>query len=180
MRATGRPIRAMPPPRRGDTRHRHPGRTHARHRRSGQRGIVSARSTIVRVPQTIAPERPMSAPEQPRNVPGPPTTALKQVNDTDGHLAGDSLLLAVADSLRGCLRSYDLIMRFGGDELVCALPNADVKRVRQRFTDVSNALAAGPTKGSITVGFAKLGENDSAEDLIRRADADLLAHRDRA
>ena len=67
-----------------------------------------------------------------------------------------------------------------GDELVCALPNADVKRVRQRFTDVSNALAAGPTKGSITVGFAKLGENDSAEDLIRRADADLLAHRDRA
>jgi diguanylate cyclase (GGDEF)-like protein len=102
---------------------------------------------------------------------------LKRVNDNEGHLAGDSLLVAVADSLRGCLRSYDLIMRFGGDEFVCALPNADVKRVRQRFADVSNALAAGPTKGSITVGFAALGEDDSAEDLIRRADADLLAHR---
>jgi diguanylate cyclase (GGDEF)-like protein len=105
---------------------------------------------------------------------------LKAVNDNDGHLAGDSLLLAVADSLRACLRSYDLIMRFGGDEFVCVLPNADVKRVRQRFADVSNALASGPTKGSITVGFAELGEDDSAEDLIRRADADLLAHRQRS
>jgi len=42
---------------------------------------------------------------------------------------------------------------------------------------VSQALAAGPTKGSITVGFTALGEDDSAEDLIRRADTDLLAHR---
>ena len=104
---------------------------------------------------------------------------LKAVNDNEGHLAGDSLLLAVADSLRACLRSYDLIMRFGGDEFVCVLPNADVKRVRRRFADVSHALATGPTKGSITVGFAELGEDDSAEDLIRRADADLLAHRER-
>jgi diguanylate cyclase (GGDEF)-like protein len=105
---------------------------------------------------------------------------LKQVNDTRGHLAGDDLLVAVADSLRGCLRSYDLIMRFGGDEFVCALPNVDVKGVRQRFASVSKALAKGPTQASITVGFAELGDSDSAEDLIRRADADLLAHRERA
>ena len=103
---------------------------------------------------------------------------LKQVNDTQGHLAGDSLLVAVADSLRGCLRSYDLIMRFGGDEFVCALPNVDVNGVRRRFVDVSSALAAGRTHASITVGFAELGEQDSAEDLIRRADADLLTNRE--
>jgi diguanylate cyclase (GGDEF)-like protein len=102
---------------------------------------------------------------------------LKAVNDNDGHLAGDSLLVAVADSLRACLRSYDLIMRFGGDEFVCVLPNTDVEHVRMRFADVSNALAAGPIRGSITVGFTALGEDDSAEDLIRRADTDLLAHR---
>ncbi len=102
---------------------------------------------------------------------------LKRVNDTKGHLAGDSLLIAVADSLRGCLRSYDLIMRFGGDEFVCALPNVDVQGVRRRFADVSATLAAGPARASITVGFAELGKEDSAEDLIRRADADLLAHR---
>jgi diguanylate cyclase (GGDEF)-like protein len=103
---------------------------------------------------------------------------LKAVNDTEGHLAGDSLLATVADSLRTCLRSYDLIMRYGGDEFVCALPNADTADVRRRFADVSSALAAGATKGSITVGFAEFGPNDTAEDLIRRADVDLLARRE--
>jgi diguanylate cyclase (GGDEF)-like protein len=103
---------------------------------------------------------------------------LKQVNDTKGHLAGDDLLLAVADTLRACLRSYDLVLRFGGDEFVCALPHTDIRKIHQRFTDVSVALAAGPTHGSITVGFAELDTNDSAHDLIHRADADLLARRE--
>ncbi len=102
---------------------------------------------------------------------------LKQVNDSEGHLAGDALLVAVADSLRACLRSYDLIMRFGGDEFVCVLPRACVETVRERFLEVSKALAAGVNGGSITVGFAELDNGDSPEDLIRRADQDLLAHR---
>ncbi|HXB64931.1 MAG TPA: GGDEF domain-containing protein [Solirubrobacteraceae bacterium] len=103
---------------------------------------------------------------------------LKAVNDTEGHLAGDALLTAVADSLVKCLRSYDLIMRYGGDEFVCALPNVDANGVRQRFAEVSAALAGGPTKGSITVGFAELGDERTAEALIRRADVDLLANRE--
>jgi diguanylate cyclase (GGDEF)-like protein len=102
---------------------------------------------------------------------------LKQVNDTAGHLAGDALLIAVADSLRACLRSYDLIMRFGGDEFVCALPNASLEQVRGRFGEVSRFLEACPAPGSITAGFAELIAGDRAEDLIRRADADLLARR---
>jgi diguanylate cyclase (GGDEF)-like protein len=102
---------------------------------------------------------------------------LKLVNDTQGHLAGDALLCAVAESLRACLRSYDLLMRFGGDEFVCAMPSADIDNVRERFGEVSNALAARPCRGSFTVGFAELREKDSPEDLIGRADADLLARR---
>jgi diguanylate cyclase (GGDEF)-like protein len=105
---------------------------------------------------------------------------LKRVNDHEGHLAGDALLVAVADSLRACLRSYDLVMRFGGDEFVCALPNADLARVRERFDEVSSTLSTGPIRGSITVGFAELTEEDSAEELVRRADADLMTRRERA
>lgn len=103
--------------------------------------------------------------------------ALKSVNDTEGHLAGDALLISVADSLRTRLRLYDLVLRFGGDEFVCALPDSDVEGVQQRFAQAARALAASPTGGSITVGFAQLQEGDSAESLIARADADLLGRR---
>jgi diguanylate cyclase (GGDEF)-like protein len=105
---------------------------------------------------------------------------LKRVNDVEGHGAGDALLGAVADSLRACLRSYDLIMRFGGDEFVCVLPKVDLSTVRARFSEVSRTLAASPSHGSITVGFAQLADGDSCADLIGRADADLLAQRNRA
>jgi PleD family two-component response regulator len=76
------------------------------------------------------------------------------------------------------MRSYDLIMRYGGDEFGCALPNADANGVHQRFAGVAAVLTAGPTKGSITVGFAELADDDTAEDLIRRVDTDLLARRE--
>jgi diguanylate cyclase (GGDEF)-like protein len=105
---------------------------------------------------------------------------LKRVNDTRGHMAGDALLRAVADCLNGCLRSYDLIMRYGGDEFVCVLPDADAGTVLQRFASVASSLAASPTGGSITVGFAVLLAADSAEDLIRRADDSLLEARGRS
>jgi diguanylate cyclase (GGDEF)-like protein len=102
---------------------------------------------------------------------------LKTVNDSMGHQAGDALLVAVADALRQCTRSYDLIMRYGGDEFVCALPNADASGVRERFAQVSTVLATGPVRGSISVGYAPLGDAATAKDLVHRADTDLLARR---
>ncbi|MBA2695858.1 MAG: GGDEF domain-containing protein, partial [Actinobacteria bacterium] len=55
---------------------------------------------------------------------------LKQVNDTRGHAAGDRLLQHVADALRSRLRSYDLVVRYGGDEFICVMPGSAPKPPR--------------------------------------------------
>jgi diguanylate cyclase (GGDEF)-like protein len=104
---------------------------------------------------------------------------LKATNDTRGHAAGDSLLIAVADSLRACLRSYDVITRVGGDEFVCVLPGIAVEHARQRFDAVSSMLAAGTSGATITIGLARLQTGDSADDLIQRADDEVSSARKR-
>jgi diguanylate cyclase (GGDEF)-like protein len=104
---------------------------------------------------------------------------LKATNDSKGHAAGDALLIAVADSLRACLRSYDVITRVGGDEFVCALPGIAVDHARRRFGVVSEMLAAGGSGASITVGLARLQTGDSADDLIERADDEVSIARKR-
>ena len=106
---------------------------------------------------------------------------LKAINDTRGHAAGDVMLAHVVEVLRSNLRPYELIVRVGGDEFICALSDAGVDDVRRRFDDIGNQLAGKQADGAITVGFAELTETDSATDLVNRADGDFLsAHRARA
>jgi diguanylate cyclase (GGDEF)-like protein len=102
---------------------------------------------------------------------------LKRTNDTRGHAAGDTLLCTVATCLRRVTRPHDLVMRYGGDEFLCVLPNADLDQIRRRFEDASAELSSSPIHGSFSAGFAKLAEGDSAMDLVNRADGDLLARR---
>jgi diguanylate cyclase (GGDEF)-like protein len=60
----------------------------------------------------------------------------KAVNDVHGHLAGDRLLVAVADLMRSSLRESDTLARFGGDEFVMLLssPRGHEKEVASRAT----------------------------------------------
>lgn len=104
---------------------------------------------------------------------------LKATNDTLGHLAGDDLLRRIADSIRAYLRSYDLIIRFGGDEFVCALLDVTLAAAVERFALVNADLAA--QGASVTVGLAELGpdDDDALDDLIARADQALYRERQR-
>jgi len=65
---------------------------------------------------------------------------VKQVNNRRGHAAGDALLRDVIDAMRTNLRSYDLIVRVGGDEFVCALPDSTPDDARRRFQEVGYLL----------------------------------------
>ncbi len=102
---------------------------------------------------------------------------LKAVNDTHGHAAGDALLLRAVDAIRGHLRSYDLIVRIGGDEFLAVMSGATISDARQRFLAIQTALAEDPAHCEIKVGFASLKTDDTAADIIQRADAELPTSR---
>jgi diguanylate cyclase (GGDEF)-like protein len=101
---------------------------------------------------------------------------LKVVNDARGHAAGDAMLVAVTDALRAQIRAYDLIFRYGGDEFVCALSGLSIADAADRFARVNPTLAAA-ANGSVTVGLAVLGPEESASTVMARADAELYRQR---
>jgi diguanylate cyclase (GGDEF)-like protein len=99
---------------------------------------------------------------------------LKAVNDSQGHGAGDALLERAVGAIRKHLRSYDLIVRMGGDEFLCVMSDATVEIARTRFGAVQAELAADPTERcEIKFGVSALTAQDSAAELVRRADAEL-------
>jgi diguanylate cyclase (GGDEF)-like protein len=102
---------------------------------------------------------------------------LKDVNDSQGHLAGDALLRLLGETLRANLRGYDVLVRYGGDELLCAMPNLTAAEATSRFEKIAATLRAVNTGHSVTFGLADAEAADSLEDVIRRADEALLEAR---
>ncbi|HEV3128463.1 MAG TPA: GGDEF domain-containing protein [Solirubrobacteraceae bacterium] len=99
----------------------------------------------------------------------------KQVNDTHGHLAGDRVLVDVAQALRTALRSQDTLARQGGDEFSILAPEMDSEQVHHLVRRVHEALVAG-VDGSLTtsVGWATFPDDGAdADALLNLADADL-------
>jgi diguanylate cyclase (GGDEF)-like protein len=99
---------------------------------------------------------------------------LKAINDSQGHGAGDDLLKGVVALIEANLRTYDLIIRVGGDEFLCAMSDMALLDARRRFDRVASALAASPVAAAIRTGFAELTPHESATELIARADSELI------
>ncbi len=104
----------------------------------------------------------------------------KDINDTFGHSAGDRALVWITEKMRESLRDDDHLGRYGGDEFVAVLPNADHERARhvaQRLEQTIRQAAlrerAYPT---LTIGVASAPEDGwTAGELIARADERLYA-----
>jgi diguanylate cyclase (GGDEF)-like protein len=99
---------------------------------------------------------------------------LKDVNDAAGHAGGDRLLQLVAWTMRGNLRAYDVVVRYGGDEFLCAMPNISRDAAAERMTVIAATLSAAETGHAISFGLAEYQPDDSLTELIERADAGLL------
>jgi PleD family two-component response regulator len=81
----------------------------------------------------------------------------------------------VVHGISARLRSYDLLVRLGGDEFLCVMSDTTIENLRERFGAIQTALAADPDPCGIKVGFAALEPGDTAAELIGRADADMPA-----
>ena len=62
--------------------------------------------------------------------------SLKHVNDTEGHAAGDRVLVEVVAAIRKRVRSYDLVIRYGGDEFLCALVDVAPEDAERTLADI--------------------------------------------
>jgi diguanylate cyclase (GGDEF)-like protein len=103
----------------------------------------------------------------------------KLVNDRYGHQAGDSILRQVAHALTGEFRAFDRVARYGGDEFVVILPNADVESAtaaagralermrRVLFPDGSRGVSA-------SMGVAEWQTSMTESELLEVCDAALL------
>jgi diguanylate cyclase (GGDEF)-like protein len=107
----------------------------------------------------------------------------KAINDTMGHAAGDQLLMAVGDRLRGCVRGGDTVARLGGDEFAVVLqggaetPNIVGQRIlvalRQPFAIDRRMLSLGASLGVVEASATEPGL--TPDQLMHRADEAMYA-----
>lgn len=101
----------------------------------------------------------------------------KKINDKFGHDIGDVVLKNLSDILKNTVRNTEIVTRWGGEEFVVLLPNADLKsgealaeRLRRKvatsdFIEVQNV--------TITLGVAQRSNTESVEEWFKRADQAL-------
>lgn len=107
----------------------------------------------------------------------------KTINDNYGHPFGDQALATSVSHVMTCLRPYDSVFRYGGDEFLISLPNADpqvtqavIHRIREELATLT--FAPDRPKGISTTasfGITQLDPDVSVEESINRADMALYS-----
>jgi len=105
----------------------------------------------------------------------------KKINDTYGHFAGDAVLRETATRLRGNMRPYDQVGRYGGEEFLVILPNCDLEQAAMQAERMRQKLQSSPmtvdgTEMSVSASFGVTvsdGSERSPEAFVRVADEAL-------
>jgi len=108
----------------------------------------------------------------------------KAINDEHGHGAGDDTLREVSRRLRGSVRSYDMVGRYGGEEFLVVLNKCDPASAMALAESLRNAIATRPVMAAgksitvtVSVGLALSTDYSSSDvgELINQADIALYA-----
>jgi diguanylate cyclase (GGDEF)-like protein/PAS domain S-box-containing protein len=107
----------------------------------------------------------------------------KAVNDLFGHLTGDAVLCALVKACRNALRTIDVVVRWGGEEFLVIMPDADTaaamsaaERVRATLasTEITAPGAGASIRITVSIGVA-VPTDDSPVELMRRSDVALYS-----
>lgn len=104
----------------------------------------------------------------------------KKVNDTFGHLNGDKVLIAMANTLKQQVRETDIAGRWGGEEFLVICPDTPeheayllAERLRQAIASLRIPSEEGVIKVTTSIGVAALSGQMNVDELLRQADIHL-------
>ena len=108
---------------------------------------------------------------------------LRNINNTYGHLAGDEVLIGIADILKQAVREYDIVARFGGEEFTILMPETTLEQSYKRAETIRRTVenaeftiptSVTPIKATLSLGVASREFfNQSGQDIIHNADTAL-------
>ena len=108
---------------------------------------------------------------------------LRNINNTYGHLAGDEVLIGIANILKQSVREYDVVARFGGEEFAILMPETTLAQGYERAEIIRHAVNSAefniqtsvePIKATLSLGVANRESFDqSGQDIIHNADTAL-------
>ena len=104
----------------------------------------------------------------------------KRINDTHGHVAGDKILIYIANTLKKTLRDADKVFRFGGEEFVIALNRINDEHCIQATNRLLNLIRTSKLiyknktlHATVSIGATKFMQGDTPDSLLARADKAL-------
>ncbi|MCP5168276.1 MAG: diguanylate cyclase [Hahellaceae bacterium] len=104
----------------------------------------------------------------------------KMVNDNFSHATGDKVLRIVAELLQSAVRDCDLVARYGGEEIVLALPNTGVAEAKEMLDRIRQSIEQYPwhtlndaLKVTMSFGISADAGAPNYEQLLAQADGQL-------
>ena len=104
----------------------------------------------------------------------------KRVNDAYGHQVGDDVLCDVAGRMQGAVRNFDTVGRYGGEEFLIIMDNANMDTALEIAERVRNRVAVSPVRTrstevpmTVSLGISELRDKDTVDSLVKRADEAL-------